>query len=1611
VYSAGTASLSIELSFRGIQREIRRESQVIAQQIQSAVKRGLKDGFNSGDPGKQGGEQGNRFGTSFAETVKKRISAAMRTLPEVKLDADASAVDRRIQEIRKELKDLSGKKVGIDIDEGQALAKLRELQQELNQIAKNSPSVRVAADTSAASAKLAEIQKDVDKIAKDNPNVHIGADAEPALRKIRETSLEADRLGAKRETVTIKADTKTASRNIHNLTQNVENNTLGMSRGARTVATYGSAIGLLGPIAGSGAVGLVNLAAAILPVSGLIAGLPAVVFGAAGALGTLKLAFSGVGDAIKAGFEGNSKKFNEAMKKLSPNARALVRTVVSLKGAFDGLKHTVQDRMFAGLSADFAHFAKSVIPPLRSGLGGIASGFNAIFRAALKAGATAKNISSMSVVLAAVHKVLQNASKAVGPFLTALGTVGRVIAPIIANLSNQLGGMANRFNSFIQAAAKSGQLADWFNTALEVLRQLGSVAKGVFGIVKGIFKAASPKGSSSALLTLVNTLRDAVNSLDGQNGLTAVFTAFKQVGTALAPVLRAAGAALVPLAKIFSDLVSGLAPGATTLLNNLKTAFENLEPAATPVANAVSAVVSALAPLLPEIGSILANGLLVLAGALKIVADALSPLTYLIGQVMGAFASMITGALIALINAILPQLSSSFTALKNAFTGMTPILAEIGQQFVSTFIQYMPKIAALFAQLIPVLAQVGQQLAVALLMALRQIEPFIPQIATSLALMAISLSQVLIELAPMLPTLIPLVAQFLIWSLRSGSLQSALVLLIYVLKILVSGVQTTITIVRAMISAWNAVNTFFGKTLPHAIGVLIGVLRDLWNMLWANVIVPVRDYFTKHIPQWTGTLVGKVKSLWQGLLDRITGIWHALYNNVIGPVKDFFTKKIPSWTGSLVGKVKSLWQGLLNRITGIWHALYNNVIAPIKDFFTKKIPSWTGLLVGKVKSLWQSLLNRIVGIWHSLYNNVVAPIKDFFTKKIPSWTGTLSGRVKSLWGSMVGRVKSLWTGLYNSVIRPIKDFFTKKIPSWSGTLAGAVKKNFGSLAGSVKKIWGDIKNFVKGPVKGILGMLHDMFHTVEVVADKFHIKAVKSAATSAAATMTSWRNKVNGWATGGAIHGPGSGTSDSIPAWLSNGEHVWTAKEVQAVGGQQNMLSLRKAALRGDVRPAYAKGGPVTHVGAAGFASGGNYVPNIITQIARKFQSGVRMTSGYRSNQTEGHADYHNAGLAADLVSGNMDALAAAFYKVPSYLLEEIHTRANSNTGWYVKNGKRVSNTFYGANVPLHRDHVHIAMSKASAESLLSKLTGKKGASLLDEIKAFAGSLAGGPVSTFDWATDFYDKYFKQYVDKIASFGKGDNNGIAGDLVSGVGKQVMDGTMDWVKDKFSSLIDTGGGDGSPYAKGIPTTGTLAGWIKKAMKLTGVYGKAGWYEKLYSIAMRESRGNPRAINNYDINAKNGIPSKGVMQIIPPQYKKHHQPGTSWNMYDPISNIAAAINYIKDVWKTPFNTPANYYASGTRSAKPGWSWVGENGPELVRFKGGEQVLPSGKSLATSNRYGGVNDAASAHAAAQLVAAAAPGAGGQFHVHANYTDMKPPQFKAAFDRWQVQQQLNTP
>ncbi|MFS0867453.1 phage tail tape measure protein [Microbacterium sp. 179-B 1A2 NHS] len=67
-----------------------------------------------------------------------------------------------------------------------------------------------------------------------------------------------------------------------------------------------------------------------------------------------------------------------------------------------------------------------------------------------------------------------------------------------------------------------------------------------------------------------------------------------------------------------------------------------------------------------------------------------------------------------------------------------------------------------------------------------------------------------------------------------------------------------------------------------------------------------------------------------------------------------------------------------------------------------------------------------------------------------------------------------------------------------------------------------------------------------------------------------------GRATGGPIFGPGTGTSDSIPAMLSNGEHVITAAEVERAGGHDRIYAWRKAMMTGTL-PTFASGGKVSY--------------------------------------------------------------------------------------------------------------------------------------------------------------------------------------------------------------------------------------------------------------------------------------------------------------------------------------------------------------------------------------------------------------------------------------------------
>lgn len=107
------------------------------------------------------------------------------------------------------------------------------------------------------------------------------------------------------------------------------------------------------------------------------------------------------------------------------------------------------------------------------------------------------------------------------------------------------------------------------------------------------------------------------------------------------------------------------------------------------------------------------------------------------------------------------------------------------------------------------------------------------------------------------------------------------------------------------------------------------------------------------------------------------------------------------------------------------------------------------------------------------------------------------------------------------------------------------------------------------------------------------------------------------------------------------------------------------------------------------------------------------------------------------------------------------------------------------------------------------------------------------------------------------------------------------------------------------------------WLMAALMATGT--SMNWLPGLMTIAQHESNGNPRAINLWDSNAKKGTPSKGLMQTIGPTFNSNKGKGMN-DIWNPIHNAVAAINYIKGRYGTVFNTP------GLRSMRRGGPYKG-------------------------------------------------------------------------------------
>ncbi|MET9673156.1 LysM peptidoglycan-binding domain-containing protein [Streptomyces sp. NPDC006482] len=120
---------------------------------------------------------------------------------------------------------------------------------------------------------------------------------------------------------------------------------------------------------------------------------------------------------------------------------------------------------------------------------------------------------------------------------------------------------------------------------------------------------------------------------------------------------------------------------------------------------------------------------------------------------------------------------------------------------------------------------------------------------------------------------------------------------------------------------------------------------------------------------------------------------------------------------------------------------------------------------------------------------------------------------------------------------------------------------------------------------------------------------------------------------------------------------------------------------------------------------------------------------------------------------------------------------------------------------------------------------------------------------------------------------------------------------------------------APAVQAAPAAATqyadnLDGWIRESLAIMAQHGIPGSYDGILRNVMRESSGNPQAINLWDSNAAAGTPSKGLLQVIQPTFDAYHVPGTSTDLFDPVANITAACNYAADRYGSIDNVNGAY-----------------------------------------------------------------------------------------------------
>ncbi|KAB2282957.1 peptidoglycan DD-metalloendopeptidase family protein [Staphylococcus epidermidis] len=780
------------------------------------------------------------------------------------------------------------------------------------------------------------------------------------------------------------------------------------------------------------------------------------------------------------------------------------------------------------------------------------------------------------------------------------------------------------------------------------------------------------------------------------------------------------------------------------------------------------------------------------------------------------------------------------------------------------------------------------------------------------------------------------------------------------------------------ITVWNgiktvAVGTWNGIKLAilHPIRTLKTILSTIWNAMknsaikiWTalkNGVIAIIKAYVAQVKFNINLIKRIVVTIFNAIKSFSIKVWTALKNGVLGIVRAL-RKGVLSVFIALKKGVSVIFNAVKNATVRIWTVIKTSVVNKAKAL-------WSG-----VKNTWNALKKGTIGIFKA--------VGSFMSSKWNSIKNGTVNKAKALWSGVKGAWGSLKKGTHNTM-SAVGGFMSKK---WNGiknttvsivnSMKSKVMGTMNKMRDGIKTVTGKIGNLFGGMVKGVKKGLNKLISGVNWVADKLgmdKLPSIKlSTGTNASKKYVS-HGKINRdtFATVGD-KGRGNGPSGfrhemieypngkttitpnrDTTTFLPKGSKVYNGTQTHAILSQMPRFSIGSAIKeKAEYMLENGKKAVKSTVGK-GKDLGGNAVDQVkkvgsevavkVKKVGSAVISGIGDVFDYIGhpgklvNKIFDKVGFNfnflkDVPLPFDLMQGAYKKLKSGVKSLFDEWLNDAgggdgssFTKFPITTGYY-PNGGAPGYSFGGGH------HYGIDFGAPYGTTINATNSGQLG-----ELHNFGGGLVArlltGQFTLFFMHLSKILKHGKvQAGEPIAKTGNSGNWTTGPHLHFQVEKgrhnditnQNTVNPLKWLKGHGGGKV---GGSGSANARRA---------IQRAQSILGGRYKSSYItEQMMRVAKRESNFQAGAVNNWDSNARAGIPSKGMFQMIEPSFRAFAKPGHG-NILNPVDEAISAMRYIvaKYGWGG-FKRAGDYaYATGGLINTAGLYNLAEDGyPEIV------------------------------------------------------------------------------